>query len=418
MRLTGIEIRTTSDHVRLIGRVVREANHKVVPWAINEAEFKASSANEMEAEVYFEFPRRYESFISPTADAFAIAMLLPSMAAGEPMEIDFPVSETLLFNLTGIQDIFCTWYPQKFQRVPILVKPRVAETMKKQQRAAAFFSGGVDSFYTLLKRLEPDPLPVPLTHMIFMHGIEQRLANSEGVDRSQQRAEQVAKALGIECIVGETNIRTVFPLHWQRYYVGSALAAIGVALSGGVGYICIPSSDSYHFGWPGGTTPLVDERYSTEQLRIVHDGSEVRRAEKMARMINWNQQLVLDNLRVCIENAGGDFNCGRCYKCVRTAVTLKALGLWEKASLFPDKSMSDWGTVMLDDYTTFAAENLELARSTRIDPDLITELERVVRKRYRYDALGTYMKNSPLAVLLPMYRRLRELTGGSVRAKS
>lgn len=418
MRLADIELLTTSDHVRLIGRIVREKNHKIVPWAINETEFKDSSNANEGAEIYFEFPAIYDSFVSKSADAFAIAMLLPSMAAEEPLEIDFPVSEALLFNLRSVQDIFCTWYPNKFRRVPISAKPCIELRQPREQRAAAFFSGGVDSFYTLLKRLGPDPLPAPLTHIIFMHGIEQRLANSEDVNRSQQRAEQVAKSTGVESIVGETNLRTVFPLHWQRFYVGSALAATGVALSRGLGYVCIPSSDSYHFGWPGGTTPLVDERYSTEHIRIVHDGSEARRAEKMAQMVSWNQQLVLDNLRVCIENAGGDFNCGKCYKCVRTAVTLKALGLWEQASLFPDKSMSHWGTVMLDDFTTYAAENLELARRTGLDQDLITKLERVVRKRYRYDAISTYIKNSSLEGLLPIYRRLREWTGGSAREKS
>ena len=86
-----------------------------------------------------------------------------------------------------------------------------------------------------------------------MHGVEQKLTNSEGVDASQLRVERVAQSSGVETIVGETNLRTVFPLHWQRYYVGSALAAIGVALSEGFGYVSIPSSDSYHYGLSGGT---------------------------------------------------------------------------------------------------------------------------------------------------------------------
>ena len=160
MRLTGIEIKTTQDHVRLIGRVARESNHNVVEWAINESEFHETGVNKQEAEVYFEFPKQYESFLSQTADAFAIAMLLPSMAAGEPLEIDLPVSETLLFNLVGIQDIFCAWYPGRFQRVAIRAEPRIEQRKPRAQRAASFFSGGVDSFYTLLKRLGPDPLPV------------------------------------------------------------------------------------------------------------------------------------------------------------------------------------------------------------------------------------------------------------------
>ena len=417
MRLTGIEIRTTSDHVRLIGRVVREATHKVVPWAINEAEFKESSANGIEAEVYFEFPMRYESFISQTADAFAIALMLPSMATGEPLEIDLPVSETLLFNLAGIQDVFHSWHPQ-FERVPIHATSRIEPSQPKPHRAASFFSGGVDSFFTLLKRLDHDPLPAPLTHLIFMHGVEQKLEHGDGVDLSQRRAEKIAALTGIECIVGTTNLRTVFPLHWERYYVGTVLSATSVALAGGFGYVCIPSSFTHlhqDFPTPHGTTPLIDERYSTELIRVVHDGAEATRAEKTASIAEWNKSLVLQNLRVCMDNAGGDFNCGKCYKCVRTAVALKAIGLWEESLVFPDKSTSHWEKVVSDDHLVFTEENLALARERGIDFELIQLLERVVRKLNRYDALAIFAKNSPLERLLPIFRKLRELLGSGPR---
>lgn len=417
MRLTGIEVRTTSDHVRLVGRVIREATHKVVPWAINEAEFKESSADGIEAEVYFEFPRRYESFISPTADAFAIAMLLPSMAAGEPLEVDLPISESLLFNLKGIQDIFHAWHPQ-FQRVPIHATSRIEPLKPKAPRAGTFFSGGVDSFYTLLKRLGPDQLPAPLTHLIFMHGVEQKLDIGEGVDSSQQRAEKIASMTGVECIVGETNLRTVFPLHWERYYVGTALSATAVVLSGGLGYVCIPSSFTHlhqDFPTPHGTTPVVDERYSTEVIRVVHDGADVTRAQKTAFITEWNKPLVLENLRVCIENAGGGFNCGKCYKCVRTGVALKLLGLWEQASVFPNKSTSHWGKVIFNDHLVFTEENLALAHERGINNALTKQLESIVRRLNRNDGLAAFAKNSSLGLLLPMYRKIRQWVGGSPR---
>ena len=413
MKLRDVELRTLADRVQLVGTVLRDGNHKIVPWAINESEFQNSRGNELEAEIYFEFPKCYESFVSPTADAFAIAMMLPAMAAGEPLEIDLPLSASLLFNLSGIQEIFHAWFPQ-FQRIPIHAESCPDTGQPRAHRAATFFSGGVDSFYTLLKRIGPEPLPAPLTHMIFMHGVEQKLCNSQETDVSQQRAEKIAKMTGVECIVGTTNLRTVFPLHWERYYVGTALAATGVALAKGLGYVCIPSSFTHlhqDFPTPHGTTPVVDERYSTEALRIVHDGANVTRAQKTACITEWNKPLVLESLRVCIHNGGGAFNCGKCYKCVRTGVALKLLGLWEQASVFPNKSTSHWGKVIFNDHLVFTEENLALAHERGINNALSKQLECIVRRLNRNDALAAFTKNSPLAHLLPLYRTVRGWAG-------
>lgn len=411
MRLTEVEIQRSAETVRLVGRVERLSDARV-PWAISETHFAgASSSNE----IRFEFPRAWERFVSDAGDAFAIALLAPSMAAGEALELDVPVSESLLFDLMGIRDVFHTWWP-RFHRVPIRGKPRDASPEVRPPRSAAtFFSGGIDSFYTLLKRLEHDPLPVPLKHIVFMHGIEQALEDSQATEASQRRAEHVAARVGVECIVGTTNLRSLFPLHWERYYFGSALAAVGSALAKGLSYVCIPSSFTYLHQVPHGSSPLVDDRFSTPSIRIVHDGCEASRATKTARIVDWNADLVLENLRVCIENSGGDFNCGRCYKCVRTAVALEALGMRDRVSSFRDTSTRHWDRTMFADHPVLTMENLELARQYASDSPLVARLERVVRKIHRYDGVAEYAKNSPLAHLLPVYRRARNLAGGRPR---
>ena len=47
---------------------------------------------------------------------------------------------------------------------------------------------------------------------------------------------------------------------------------------------------------------------------------------------------------------------------------------------------------MLTDYSCYARENLELARSIGINNELTAQLESIVRKLNRYDALATYVK--------------------------
>lgn len=412
MRLTEVEVRRSRDSVCLVGHAERLSSN-AVPWAISEAHFAGS--NGRKNEIRFEFPRAWDEFVSDAGDAFAIALLLPSMAANEPLELHVPVSESLLFNLTGIRDIFHTWYP-RFHRVPIRGEMRRAAPETARSRGAAtFFSGGIDSFYTLLKRIDHEPLPVPLRHMIFMHGIERSLEDGKGTEDSQLRAERIAAQLGVRCIVGTTNLRSLFPLHWEQYYFGSALAAVASTLARGLSYVCIPSAFTYLDQIPHGSSPLVDDRFSTPSIRIVHDGSEASRAMKTARIVDWAPDLVLENLRVCILNSGGDFNCGRCYKCVRTAVALEALGVRQRVRSFRDRSTGHWDRAMLGDHPAFIAGNLELARQRAADPALVARLERVVRKIHRYDGVAAYAKNSPLEHLLPIYRRARELAGGRPR---
>jgi hypothetical protein len=149
-------------------------------------------------------------------------------------------------------------------------------------------------------------------------------------------------------------------------------------------FACIPSAFSYNHLIAHGSTPLVDEMYSTERLQIIHDGAEVTRATKVARIIEWDRDLVLAHLRVCLLNSGGPSNCGRCRKCVRTAVPLRVLGVWDQATTFPDKSTDHWEELLSEDHLELTEENLQFALEHGGDAELISMLRRVVRrKRWR-----------------------------------
>lgn len=363
-------------------------------------------------DVYFWYQEIDPAFVAGEPDAMAAAMLLPAMRGGEDLSIAAPISPQLCFSLPRIRDIFHTWWPQ-FARSELRLTPRTEAAAAPAPRAATFFSGGVDSFYSLLKhRRGFGTLPAPLTHVIFMRGVETRLERTKGADDSERWVHEVAAAAGVDCIVGSCNLRTSLQgpethLHWERHYHGSALAAIALTLTDGLGYVCIPSAFSYNHLVAHGSTALVDEMYSTERTHIVHDGSEVSRATKVKRILEWDRDLVLSHLRVCIKNSGGAFNCGRCYKCVRTAIPLRVLGVWDQAHTFPDKSMDAWEAAAAQDHLALTEENLDFAREHGGEPALVSMLDRVVRRRRRKDTAVTFVKNSPLEHLIPVARRLR-----------
>ena len=401
MRLNAVSVRTTADAVRLSAEV--QSQRQPGPF-----------------ELYFEFPIEFEKFVSLSPDPFAVAMLVPAMIQGEPLEIVPPISPRLHFHLPRIRDIFHTWHPE-FTRSEIRASACPAEAKPTGTRAATFFSGGVDSFYTLLKyRGGREALPAPLTHIIFMRGLEKPLDFLRGVEASQQLVQKIADDAGVRCIVGESNLRTYFDADWLNVYCGSGLSATALSLAAGFSHVCIPSTYSYRDPVSIGSTPLIDERFSSERVQVVHDGAELPRAEKLARIIEWDRDLVLNHLRVCVMNFGGAYNCCECRKCIRTLMPLRSLGVLDVATTFPNKSTSHWADLAWYDSLPFVVENLEFARTHNGDPELTALLERIVVNRRRKEALRFLIQNSPVGSLLPVAvsarRRLRELREGGKAA--
>lgn len=393
MRLVDLNTHATGSRVRLTAVVERQRDgSRIEPFV----EYQVDS-----------------SFVGSGADTFAAAMLLPAMRAGEALRIDAPVSERLAMMLPRIRDLFHTWWPH-LARIDLDVTPAVTPRNAPHSRSAAFFSGGVDSFYTFLKHQgSHGTLPAPMTHMIFMRGVETRLEGTIGIDATERAVGDIAAQLGAAVIWGQTNFRTVLQgaeanLHWERHYHGSALAAIALGLSRGLGFVCIPSTFSYNHQVAHGSTPLADEMFSTERLHVLHDGSEATRPVRMARILEWNRELVLQHLRVCVLNRGGSRNCGQCKKCVRTAVALRVLGVWADAALFDDKRDDHWERVMMEDLLIWTEENLRFAKDRGGDARLIAMLSRVARKKRLKQNLKNVLAYPPFARLTPALLHARK----------
>ena len=85
-------------------------------------------------------------------------------------------------------------------------------------------------------------------------------------------------------MVAETNLRDRFTLNYERFYFGPAMVSTVLALSRGIGTLLLPSSHSYAHLEPLGSHPLLDPRWSTEGLEVVHHGAEARRTDKTAAL--------------------------------------------------------------------------------------------------------------------------------------
>lgn len=360
MKLKSIEKKINDDRVQIIGTVEVETLGK-------------------EIEIYFEYPQRFADCLTEDADAFVPALLLPAMEMGESLEIEPPISEKLFRNTRKIQDIFCQWYPETFKQVLVFARNVVKRSLPNKSNVGAFFSLGVDSFYTFHKHTQlNNPLLPKISHLIHMKGIEFPLSYYKD-NREQEvnkRIQEVAKATDIDVVFGETNIRSHFPLKWGLYYHGAALASVALSLSGGFNSVLLPSTDSYKKIFHWGSSPLVDHWWSTESTELIHDGSEVERAEKTAKFLTQNT-LAMQYLRVCLKNYGGASNCGKCTKCVRTMLPLEIAGKLSMFQTFPNSLPKNWDKILeiKDEHDLAHAEAiLDLAREMGVEIQVVKTL--------------------------------------------
>jgi hypothetical protein len=332
-------------------------------------------------ELYFQFD---VADLPAPADAYAAAMLLPSMRANEPLIIEPSISQRLHLQLPRIMRLFHTWFPE-FRLIAIETTP-CEYPAAPGPSAATFFSGGVDSFYTMLKHLSGE-VQVRLSHLLFMRGVETPLDETDpGISVSEQLVRETAAAKGLKVVTGETNVRAVLcpsdgQIQWEGHYHGSALAAVALALKPLFHAVCIPSTFTYNDFVRHGSSPILDEMYSTEAMAILHDGAEATRAAKVERIVAWDRRLVLDNLRVCMENAGSAFNCGRCKKCVRTAIALAALGVLDEAKLFAEHYPEKWPAICSWDHEISVQQNISFVLERGADPYLLSVLRRSEKLR-------------------------------------
>jgi polysaccharide pyruvyl transferase WcaK-like protein len=349
---------------------------------------------------------RTDSAITPPADAALAACLMPAMRDGGTLTMTEPVSPRVMRNQREFQAIQAAWSRDWEFGDPPLEQVEVRAPVREVEpeptgRVAAFFSGGVDSWSTIIDN--PD-----ITDLIFVRGIDilPRAEHQAGLaDRVESRLRQAAAQLDLEFHVVDTNLRELSdPLvRWEAYY-GCAVVAVALFLEPLFDRVMIAGDSDYEVQVKLGANWLVDQLWSSESLEIVDDGGNFSRVERTRRVAA--HPVAQETLRVCWENPGGAYNCGHCRKCLMTMITLEALGVREAVSTFPRQlDLSAIAAIEITQPVTLTLweDVLDAARDAR-RPDLERPLEALVSDAKR--GLG----------LAPEYRRRR--LGGPPRSLS
>jgi polysaccharide pyruvyl transferase WcaK-like protein len=276
---------------------------------------------------------RTESPLTPNADAALAVAAMPAMRHGGRLRMSDPVSPRMLRGQREFQAVQRAWsldwpFTEPLQEVEVEAPVREVGAIAPKGRAAAFFSGGVDSWVTLLEN--PD-----VTDLIFVRGFDLAHAGPHALlaDGIEERLRAAAAETERPLHVVTTNLREMSDRHvpWDIYY-GCALNSVALFLGPLFDRILIASDADYEVQGRWGTNWLIDQLWGTEDLEIVDDGGRHSRMDRLRRLAE--DPVACRSLRVCWENPDRTYNCGRCQKCLMTLIPLEAIGARERVTSF------------------------------------------------------------------------------------
>lgn len=312
---------------------------------------------------------------APSGNAALAMALVPAMRAARALVLADSLSPRLFASQAAIQKLFHDW-DTEFNVVPItapLGEPHPAS----MGGTGLFFTGGVDSFFSLLSHRHE------ITHLIFVRGFDIKRDEREVNDSVLPAIRAVAAQMKKTLVEVSTNIREFSDpiVDWALDYHGTALAAVAQLLAPTLSKVYIAASHSEEETFRWGSHLQLDPLYSTETLSLIHDGANATRVEKVAAIAG--DRLVQQTLRVC--NKAGAYNCGRCEKCLRTMINLRLAGALDNFATFGrGLRLNEVRLIHVRDENkaSYLSENLTALRAKGVDDDLALALADALNRRF------------------------------------
>ena len=301
--------------------------------------------------VWYDVPATTERFLSESGAPWLMTMLPFAAATGESIEMSLPLDPFFLENVRGLLGTWKGWYPH-LKRIDIHAP--LARSSPTAGRVAQFFSGGVDSWFTLLRHVDStlrfpqvgevdDLITVGSFDMAPVVAGSGARVETDRVDEFRQLTEsarEVAARFGKHHIAVSTNLREAMPAgtwhavwgrQWRSLSHGTALAAIGLLFEKRYSKVRIASTHHFWEPFGYGSHPMTDTLFSTSATSFVHDHALYSRIDKIERIAE--SDYALSKLKVCYVE-GGFQNCSVCVKCHRMLLCFDILGILHKATTF------------------------------------------------------------------------------------
>lgn len=198
------------------------------------------------------------------------------------------------------------------------------------EKTAAFFSGGVDAFSTLISHYKEKPI------LITLWGSDVKLDDVEGWNVVREHAVKTAQAFGTENLFIKTSFRYFLKegklgklvydkakdYWWHGFQHGIGLIGHAAPFAYKHKLKTVYIASSFTIKEKGIVTcasdPTIDNYVKMGSCKTIHDGYEYSRQDKVHNIVEFRNNNDLNfELRVCWQSRGGH-NCCKCEKCYRT----------------------------------------------------------------------------------------------------
>ena len=280
-------------------------------------------------EIWYEVEAPYKEYLcTERCDAFVAAMFPYAMYHGMDLVVEGPISAKLAYQLDNFLIPALAKYTQEFH----MIKTHYASYSFENFGGTGVgvgVSGGVDSFYTILKNLNQENAEFNVTHLTFFNvGSHGDFGGDEARKIFRERAvlaKGLSDELGLPFVSVDSNVSDVLQMNFEATCAYRSLSAVLALqkLFGCYHFASGESIDMFHIdGIEASYHDLLNVQcFSTEGTRIYSSGITENRFEKIAYIKD--NPVVQKHLNVCISGAK---NCGICDKCIRTMNALYALG--------------------------------------------------------------------------------------------
>ncbi len=316
---------------------------------------KISLITDSKIEVFFSFSKDLERFFTKTsftieyeesiADVGMEILSIPAVSSlinvawlnDADLYVD-SLNETFYKSLQERKQLLKTWYPMNAFKTEI--KTKLVSKEYHGEGVGLLFSGGVDAHYSFLR----NECEKPELYMVI--GSEIPFDKKEYIGNAKKVNKDFAEKRNLPIHYVETNLRDAWDESILNATFGKILSGysfyeafnIGLSLTGlcapltvkRTNVLIISSSYTQNYNQKYGSDPELDATIRWANLRVIHDGYDAPRSEKVrviSRDIERRNEPVI--LRVCnyAPLFTSKLNCSRCEKCYRTMIQLLIYGI-------------------------------------------------------------------------------------------
>ncbi|WP_144051027.1 hypothetical protein [Calothrix sp. PCC 6303] len=336
--------------------------------------------------IYFAVQKENAKYlIHEVYDAFVVASIPLALQTGRNIVVNGSISESLFYNLKNEVIPILLMTNKDYRNFEISAQELYSESINSENAIGLAFSCGIDSFCSL-EINKDSPTNFQITH--FLNFYAGATHNKVEHENKLGNVKNLASLLGIDIIEVDSNITDLITMsHSQIHSVRNMAPALAIQKLLGKFYY----SSAYHYKdcgvFQGGTSahldPIILAKMGTETMKVYSIGSRFSRVEK-TEVVSCNKYSY-DFLDVCVDTdyqvqrkESDPMNCGVCWKCNRTLLTLEILGkekLYERVFNL-DKyyfQRDNYIKSIINDESSLSQEVLELAKENKFSP--IEDLE-------------------------------------------